>query len=86
MLVSVMLERERSIFRDRTFKSSKQPLAGKPWLIQQQHKGKHSYIFQGRQISLALRARAILLAFEQFTRANWSQILLEILWFLNENL
>ena len=39
----------------------------------------HSYDFQERQISLALRARAIWLAFKQFTRAYLSQIVLEIL-------
>ena len=38
----------------------------------------HSLIFQRLQIALALRARAIWLVFEKFTRANLSQIALEI--------
>ena len=41
---------------------------------------KHLYIFQGPQIALALRARAILLVFEKFTRAYLFQIALEIIW------
>ena len=40
---------------------------------------KHSQIFQRLQIALALRARAILLAFEKFTRAHLFQIALEIM-------
>ena len=36
-------------------------------------------IFQRLQIALALRARAILLVFEKFTRADLSQIALEIM-------
>ena len=36
-------------------------------------------IFQGPQIALALRARAILLVFEKFTRAYLFQIALEII-------
>jgi len=40
---------------------------------------KHSQIFQRLQIALALRARAILLAFEKFTRAYLFQIALEIM-------
>ena len=40
---------------------------------------KHSKIFQRLQIALALRARAILLAFEKFTRAYLFQIALEIM-------
>ena len=40
---------------------------------------KHLYIFQRPQILLALRARAILLVFEKFTRAFLFQITLEIM-------
>ena len=39
----------------------------------------HLYIFQRPQIARALRARAILLVFERFTRAFLSQIALEIM-------
>ena len=41
---------------------------------------KHLKIFQRPQIALALRARAILLVFEKFTRAYLFQIALEIIW------
>ena len=41
---------------------------------------KHLKIFQRPQIALALRARAILLVFEKFTRAYSFQIALEIMW------
>ena len=37
-------------------------------------------MFQRLQIALALRARAIWLAFEKFTRADLSQVALEIMW------
>ena len=40
---------------------------------------KHLYIFQRPQIALALRARAILLVFEKFTRAYLFQIALEVI-------
>ena len=40
---------------------------------------KHLQIFQRAQIALALRARAILLVFEKFTRAYLFQIALEIM-------
>ena len=40
---------------------------------------KHLYIFQRPQIALALRARAILLVLEKFTRAYLFQIALEIM-------
>ena len=39
----------------------------------------HSEIFQRLQIAIALRARTIWLAFEKFTSADLSQILLEIM-------
>ena len=41
---------------------------------------KHLWIFQRPQIALALRARAISLVFEKFTRAYLFQITLEIMW------
>ena len=41
---------------------------------------KHLQIFQRAQIALALRARAILLVFEKFTRAYLFQVALEIMW------
>ena len=41
---------------------------------------KHLWIFQRPQIAPALRARAILLVFEKFTRAYLFQIALEIMW------
>ena len=41
---------------------------------------KHLQIFQTPQIALALRARAILLVFEKFTRAYLFQIGLGIMW------
>ena len=41
---------------------------------------KHLQIFQRPQIAPALRARAILLVFEKFTRAYLCQIALEIMW------
>ena len=41
---------------------------------------KHVYIFQRPQSALALRARALLLVFEKFTRAYLFQIALEIMW------
>ena len=40
----------------------------------------HFWIFQRPFIALALRARAILLVFEKFTRAYLFQIALEIMW------
>ena len=40
---------------------------------------KHLQIFQRPQIALALRARAILLVYEKFTRAYLLQIALEIM-------
>ena len=40
---------------------------------------KHLLIFQRPQIALSLRARAILLVFEKFTRAYLFQIALEII-------
>ena len=42
-------------------------------------KKKELQIFQRPQIALALRARAILLVFEKFTRAYLFQIALEIM-------
>ena len=39
-------------------------------------------MFQRLQIALALRASAILFAFEKFTRAYLFQIALEIMWLL----
>ena len=47
---------------------------------------KHLYIFQRPQIALALRARAIFLVFEKFTRAYLFQIALEIMWLPIQNL
>ena len=41
---------------------------------------KHLYIFQRPQSALALRARALLLYFEKFTRAYLFQIALEVMW------
>ena len=41
---------------------------------------KHFYIFQRPQNALALRACALLLVFEKFTRAYSFQIALEIMW------
>ena len=41
---------------------------------------KHLQIFRRPQIALALRAPAILLVFEKFTRAYLFQIVLEIMW------
>ena len=41
---------------------------------------KHLWIFQRPQVALTLRARAILLVFEKFTRADLFQIALEIKW------
>ena len=41
---------------------------------------KHLQIFQIPQSALALRARALLLVFETFTRAYLFQIALEIMW------
>ena len=40
---------------------------------------KHLQIFQRQQSALALRARALLLVFEKFTRAYLFQIALEIM-------
>ena len=41
---------------------------------------KHLWIFQRPKIALALRARALSLVFEKFTRAYLFQIALEIMW------
>ena len=41
---------------------------------------KHLWIFQRPQSALALRARALLLVFEKFTRAYLFQMALEIMW------
>ena len=41
---------------------------------------KHLWIFQRPQSALALRARALLLVFEKFTRAYLFQMVLEIMW------
>ena len=46
---------------------------------------KHLQIFQRPQIALALRTRAILLVFENFTRAYLFQIALEIMWLPIQN-
>ena len=41
---------------------------------------RHLSIFQRPQIALALRARAIFLVFEKFTRAYLFQIALKFMW------
>ena len=41
---------------------------------------KHLWIFQRPQSALSLRARALLLVFEKFTRAYLFQMALEIMW------
>ena len=41
---------------------------------------KHLWVFQRPQSALALRARALLLVFEKFTRTYLFQIALEIMW------
>ena len=41
---------------------------------------KHLWIFQRPQSALALRARALLLVFEKFTRTYLFPIALEIMW------
>ena len=45
----------------------------------------YSYIFQRPKSALALRASALLLVFEKFTRAYLFQIALEIMWFPIQN-